>query len=78
MPKTRKERRKAAREAFLGGTARRAHVNKSDVRRSFEEDRSMPTVTASTGSERPCSSNSESATPPTPTVSSVCSNFDKV
>ena len=53
MPKTRKERRKAAREAFLGGTARRAHVNKSDVRRLFEEDRSMPTVTASMGSERP-------------------------
>ena len=72
MPKTHKERRRAAKEAFLGGKARRAHVNKFDVRRSFEEDRSMPSNTTSTGNERPCSSNSELAAPSTPTVCPQC------
>lgn len=37
MPKTRKERRRAASDAYLSGRARKAHINKSDVRRSLEE-----------------------------------------
>lgn len=37
MPKTRKERRIAASDAYLSGRARRAHINKSDVRRSLNE-----------------------------------------
>ena len=37
MPRTRKERRSAASDAYLSGRARTAHVNKSDVRRSLDE-----------------------------------------
>ena len=68
MPKTRKERRRLSGQAFLGGRARRAHVNKPDVRRSFEEDRSVPSVSHGDG---PGSSSSESATRPTVTPN-VC------
>ena len=69
MPKTRKERRRLAGQAFISGKARRAHVNKSDVRKSFEEDHSVPRVSHGDG---PGSSSSESATPPTRNVCPQC------
>ena len=46
MPKTRKEQRRSAGEAFHSGKARRAHVNKSDVRKSFEEAASSTECTS--------------------------------
>ena len=68
MPKTRKERRRKAREAFLNGKARRSHVNKRDIRRSFEEEPSVPSASGDRDSvnERP------SAVSPTSTVCSQC------
>ena len=75
MPKTPKERRRVAREAFLGGQERQAHVNKSDVRKSFEEDCSMPNVTSSIENQSPRSSNS---TTNLHSLFSVCSDSNKV
>lgn len=67
MPKTRKERRRSAGEAFRSGKARRTHVNKSDVRKSFEE-----AVSSTETSERPGPSFSDLATPPTSNVCPQC------